>query len=149
MYCYEIIHIPGKFDIMKIADIMLRNTARPDPLNEDGNETAVTSSSRFQSNGIHAIYWQDVKDHTPHDTEATLLAKFNAEGFPDHRNKIPPVIRAYWPMRDDLYLINGVPFKGKKMLIPKALRTIVLEGLHTAHQGVCWPTLETVSSGLV
>ena len=39
-------------------------------------------------------------------------------------------------MRDELYTINGVPFKGKKMLIPKPLRSIVLEGLHQAHQGV-------------
>ena len=38
-------------------------------------------------------------------------------------------------MRDDLYEVDGVPFKGKKMLIPRKLRGIVLEGLHAAHQG--------------
>jgi len=37
-------------------------------------------------------------------------------------------------MKEDLYMIDGVPFKGK-MLIPKDLRSIVLEGLHAAHQG--------------
>ena len=39
-------------------------------------------------------------------------------------------------MRDDLYIIEDVPFKGKKMLIPKKLRCQVLDGLHAAHQGV-------------
>ena len=37
-------------------------------------------------------------------------------------------------MRDDLYEVDVVPFKGKKMLIPRKLRGIVLEGLHAAHQ---------------
>ena len=38
-------------------------------------------------------------------------------------------------MRDALYEVDGVPFKGKKMLIPRKLRGSVLEGLHAAHQG--------------
>ena len=39
-------------------------------------------------------------------------------------------------MHDELYTIDGVPFKDKKMLIPKNLRAQVLEVLHAAHQGV-------------
>ena len=39
-------------------------------------------------------------------------------------------------MRSDLYQIDGVPFKGQKMLIPKKLRGTVLRGLHAANQGV-------------
>ena len=39
-------------------------------------------------------------------------------------------------MRKDLYVIDKVTFKGKKMLIPKSLRSRVLDGLHAAHQGV-------------
>jgi len=38
-------------------------------------------------------------------------------------------------MRDELYCIDNVTFKGRKMLIPKRLRGKVLEGLHAAHQG--------------
>ena len=64
MYCYEIIHIPGKSNIMKIADITSRNPTRPDPLGEDENKTAVTTFARFQGNGTHAISWQEVKEHT-------------------------------------------------------------------------------------
>ena len=39
-------------------------------------------------------------------------------------------------MKDKLYVIDNVPFKGPKMLIPKILRPEVLEGLHAANQGV-------------
>ena len=62
-----------------------------------------------------------------------MLVKFIAEGFSGLNNQTQPDIRVYWPMRDDLYLIDGVPLKGKKMLVPKALRKIVLKGLHTTH----------------
>ena len=56
--------------------------------------------------------------------------------FPKSKEDLLVNIRGYWTMKDDLYLIKGVPFKGKKMLIPKTLRPTVLEGLHAAHQGV-------------
>ena len=39
-------------------------------------------------------------------------------------------------MREELYVIENVPFKDRKMLIPQSLRSAVLEGLHAAHQGV-------------
>ena len=136
MYSYEIIHMPGKSSVMKIADITSRNPARSDLLQQKDHETAVTSFARFQGDGIGTISWQDVKDNASRDKESTLLANYITEGFPELKNHLPSEIHSFWPMRDDLYLIDGVPFKGKKMLIPKALRAIVLEGLHTAHQGV-------------
>ena len=39
-------------------------------------------------------------------------------------------------MKNDLYLVDNVPFKGHKMLIPKYLRSSVLDGLHAGNQGV-------------
>ena len=39
-------------------------------------------------------------------------------------------------MKNDLYLVDNVPFKGHKMLIPKYLRPSVLDGLHAENQGV-------------
>jgi hypothetical protein len=57
-------------------------------------------------------------------------------GFPETKAELPTELQPYWAMRDDLYTVSGVQFKGKKMLIPKTLRPIILEGLHAAHQGV-------------
>ena len=49
---------------------------------------------------------------------------------------LPTPLQTYWGFKDELYVIESVPFKGHKMLIPKSLRTQVLEGLHAANQGV-------------
>ena len=39
-------------------------------------------------------------------------------------------------MRNELYVIEGVPCIGKKMVVPHPLRPQILEGLHAANQGV-------------
>ena len=39
-------------------------------------------------------------------------------------------------MRDDLYVVEGVPIHDGRILIPVPLRKEVLECLHSAHQGV-------------
>ena len=69
------------------------------------------------------------------DEECISLVQLISEGFPD-KGLLPANLQRYWGMRDELYVIDGVPFKGKKMLIPKSLRPQVLEGLHAANQGV-------------
>ena len=38
-------------------------------------------------------------------------------------------------MRHELHQLEGVPFHEHKMFVPKALRSEVLDCLHSAHQG--------------
>ena len=49
---------------------------------------------------------------------------------------VPEPLRKFWGFRDELYVVDSVIFKGKKMLIPHNLRAQVLEGLYAANQGV-------------
>ena len=65
-----------------------------------------------------------------------MLIEKIREGFPGTRDELPPMLLHYWPMREELYVIENVPFKGNKMLIPFELRGRVLDGLHAAHYGV-------------
>ena len=134
MYNYRIIHVPGKSKIMRVSDIASRNPAQP---NE--NESCETAASAFaieKGNNITNVSWQTVKNHATFDEECSLLAEYITAGFPKSKEEVPLAIHQYWSMKDDLYLIEGIPFKGRKMLIPKSLRQDVLEGLHAAHQGV-------------
>ena len=74
--------------------------------------------------------------------------------WPSYVTELPIELQPYWAMKDNLYTVSGIPFKGKKMLIPKSLCAIILERLHAAHQRVnsmlattCerffWPSLDT------
>ena len=80
--------------------------------------------------------WQKVNEAAAVDEECVSLVRQIIDGFPEDKSKLPQTTQKYWGMRDDLHIIESVPFKGKKMLVPKSLRPQVLEGLHAANQGV-------------
>ena len=137
MYRYNIIHVPGKSEIMKVSDITSRNPVKPMQREEQTiPEASIASYASQHAQGITATDWETVRTHAACDQECSSLTDTIINGFPKIKHELPPELRIYWPMRDDLYTIDSVPFKGKKMLIPKPLRPIVLEGLHAAHQGV-------------
>ena len=101
---------------------------------DDGLISNVMAS--FHNSDLRAVTWDRVAEAAAMDTECIDLCKAIQDGFPESRNGVPEHIRQYWPMRDELYIVKGVPFKGNKMLIPRRLRKEVLEGLHAAHQGI-------------
>ena len=82
------------------------------------------------------LTWDDINDEASVDRECIALREVIENRFPGSRDDLSEETRYFWSMRDDLYVIENVPFKGKKMLVPKKLRSQVLDGLHAAHQGV-------------
>lgn len=135
MYRFKIVHIPGKSKKMKVADTTSRNAV------EEANETeaceaAALSFAQSQADGISSVDWEIVQRRAAHDQECITLVDVITNGFPSTKADLPTDIHPYWNMREELYVVGGVPFKNHKMLIPKSLRRIVLEGLHAAHQGV-------------
>ena len=57
LYCYKIIHVPGKSNIMKVADITSRNPVREPEENDQPTlcETAITLYTCHQAEGITAV----------------------------------------------------------------------------------------------
>ena len=93
--------------------------------------------ARMQSaSSPDSVNWDEVNEAAMLDEECTALKNIIEAGFPKTRKELPEQLRLFWPMRSELYIINNVPFNGRKMLIPKVLRKRILEGLHAAHQGV-------------
>ena len=135
MYHYKIVNVPGKSKIMLTSDVASRYPVGP--TNEEAPicEASISAFVSHQTNEINAVDWETVQTHTSCDSECSFLTNIIAQGFPATKESLPADMHIYWSMRDDLYSVDGVPFKGKKMLVPKALRPIVLEGLHSAHQG--------------
>ena len=138
MYRFKILHVPGKSKRMKVADTTSRNPVPAEETDEQSVacEAAALSFAHAQADGVTSIDWEIVQQQARHDHECIALAEAIANGFPSAKSDLPTVLHPYWNMREELYVIDGVPFKGHKMLVPKDLRRIVLEGLHAAHQGV-------------
>jgi hypothetical protein len=70
------------------------------------------------------------------DVEYQLLRKTITEGFPNESINLPESIRPYFKMRNLLCIDDGLVVCGQRLLIPKKLRTEVLQQLHSSHQGI-------------
>ena len=138
MYRFKIVHVPGKSKKMKIADTTSRNPVPVEETDEQSIacEAAALTFAHAQADGVASVDWEIIQQHAVHDQECIALVEVIANGFPPAKSDLPVELHPYWNMREELYVVDGVPFKGHKMLIPKDLRRIVLEGLHAAHQGV-------------
>ena len=102
----------------------------------ESEDDAARAFAGLQAENVESISWRKVVECAAVDEECVSLARQIIDGFPDDKRSLPQILQPYWGMRNDLYVIDMFPFKGKKMLIPSRLRPSVLEGLHAANQGV-------------
>ena len=123
---------------MKVADALSRHPVDDGETDASFNnvEEAARAYATTQAGGIESITWRRVNEAAAIDEECVALVRLIVDGFPDERSSLPTSLRVYWGMKDELYVIENVPFKGHKMLVPSDLRTRVPEGLHAANQGV-------------
>ena len=137
-YTYRIEYVPGGSNAMKVADALSRHpvdTNDPDPEFDDVEEAA-RAYAVTQADGVESVTWRRVNEAAAVDEECVALVRLIVDGFPDEKTVLPPALQKYWGMKEELYVVENVPFKGKKMLVPSTLRPQVLEGLHAANQGV-------------
>ena len=82
------------------------------------------------------ISLEDIRKATQKD-ELSTLSQTIQQGFPETHNLTNPLIRHYFPVRNDLLVCeNGVIMFQDRIVIPKLLRSTVLATLHSAHQGI-------------
>ena len=79
---------------------------------------------------------EEVRRETELDEQLQLLRDTILDGWPDARNSCPPKIVDFWNHRDELSYIDGLLLKGSKIVIPRSLRTKILESIHTGHMGI-------------
>ena len=135
---FDILHVPGSSDAIRVADAVSRHPTTDAP-EDTGIETvdgAARAFATLQADDVESISWRKVVECAAVDEECVSLARQIIDGFPEDKCSLPKILQPYWGMRNELYVVDMVPFKGRKMLIPSKLRPSVLEGLHAANQGV-------------
>ena len=58
------------------------------------------------------------------------------KGWPDNKEDVSPAVRQYWSYRDELTCLDGLLFKGDKIIVPKTLQSEMLEKIHETHLGI-------------
>ena len=95
---------------------------------------------------LKPVTWADVKAGSKVDEEYKVLVKLIARGFPMNKDVMEDNLKPFFRCRDKLRLVEEVVLYGDRILIPKALRSKVLEVLHSSHQGTTGMLLRAESS---
>jgi hypothetical protein len=76
---------------------------------------------------------EELQQATAQDSELQTLAQTIHRGWPSSNAEAPQATRPYWTIRDELYEVSGLLFKGIKVIIPVALRPKMLRDALESH----------------
>ena len=79
---------------------------------------------------------KDIRNTTENDAELQELRHCVKQGWPETLKETPASVQIYWNSRDEINEINGIIFKGEKIVIPKSMRQEILTKIHTGHMGI-------------
>ena len=58
------------------------------------------------------------------------IVRYVIEGWPVRREQSSADVMLYWSYKEEISLINGILFKGERLIIPASMRKAVLKQLH-------------------
>jgi hypothetical protein len=76
-----------------------------------------------------------IKENTKKDEDMKVLGKLIMNGWPSKLMDVPKEVKSYHSFRDEIAILDGILYKGSRIIIPEACRPFVLEKLHVSHQG--------------
>ena len=79
---------------------------------------------------------EKIANGTKHDKHLQIVMRFIMYGWPNCRANVPLAKLPYWNYRDELSLYDGVIFRGKRICIPKKIRSMMLKIIHSSHSGM-------------
>ena len=151
-YKFEIKHCPGKLHVG--ADALSRYPVRSS--NDTTDEISEVCEDQLGSIVDHAINsitgiadtgnepkfptaltLEKVQLACLQDTDYQELHTLVTSGFPSQRASVPDHAKTYWPFaqKDLLTTYESIVLYQERLVIPKSLRTYVIQILHSAHQG--------------
>ena len=157
-YDFQLVYRPGKQ--MIIADVLSRlpnpekNVEIPLDVTVDYITLDVDDENACSIGMINFSINRRVqlRETTTADPTQRALQRVFYSGWPDTRKDLPKDLRPYKSYRDEIGISDGVIFKGKKVIIPDALRSDILHQLHETHlriektrllmrESVHWPNI--------
>ncbi|UYV72120.1 K02A2.6-like [Cordylochernes scorpioides] len=132
-YSYSIHHTPGK-DIV-VADALSRSPIKISHEKDLENEIysfvqQITSCPPFKDENMKEI-WQ----YQNEERECREIKYYCEKGWPT-KNELSAEVKAFWFLRYEMSVIDGLLMRNSRIYIPKSLSSKVLNSLHEGHLGI-------------
>ncbi|XP_053326251.1 uncharacterized protein K02A2.6-like [Spea bombifrons] len=134
-YTLKVTFTPGK--MMYTADALSRavdeRAGQDDKVAEEiqAYVDMVTSAMPITDAKMQMICQETEKDSTLDRVKRAIQI-----GWPDVKQSCIDGVQEYWNCRAELTVVNGIIFKGSKIVIPHSLRKLMLEKIHEGHLGI-------------
>lgn len=79
---------------------------------------------------------EEFKNETKKDTTLRTLTETVLSGWPETKQQAAKEIQAYWNYRDEISAVEGILFKGERLIVPAAMRAEMLQRVHESHLGI-------------
>lgn len=116
---------------MTAADALSRSYL---PNNEP--ELEVADVKAFDLLSVSRERQEDIRERTLNELQGLYTVTVIINGWPDTKNETPVSVRDYWTSRSELSVMDGVIFKGMRIVIPPTLRSNMLSLIHKYHLGI-------------
>ena len=160
---FRVIHVPGKIHVgpdtlsqKEVSEAMVAAlsdkegrgypNSNPDIPSLPIPDLEASIEAQVAANIPKPVTWEQIRDEISKDKIMTMLADQISEGFPPDKKLLRLELREFYQHRDHLTQVDGVPLYKGRVVIPVTLWPMVLETLHSAHQGVTGMTLRAQTS---
>ena len=79
--------------------------------------------------------YEEFQKETKTDPELQAVLTMVTSGWPDTKPQVPIEARPYWTFRDEVSTMDGLLFKGTRLMVPKVMRPEMLRQIHKSHLG--------------
>ena len=121
---------------MHISDALSRlpthNTTSGNQQEVQGLKVSISEISPVQS----SVSFNQLKEHTSKDQVMQQMLEYVMKGWPRMQKDCIEQLRAYHTFKEEISTIDGLLFKGQRLIVPSVLRSKVLHVLHRSHMGV-------------
>ena len=126
-YDLKVEYLPGKKQIL--GDTLSRASLNEEPLEED--EIQVNMLERISiSEPKYAELQQNIGNEL-HELHTIIQV-----GWPATKHQVPHSIRQYWNTPDELPALDGVIYRGTRIIVPPSMRPAMLELIHGTNAGI-------------
>ncbi|XP_028415703.1 uncharacterized protein K02A2.6-like [Dendronephthya gigantea] len=77
-----------------------------------------------------------LQNETAADPVLQQLKQFTLTGWPQQPQQIPPAVKPYYSIREEITHNEGLLLKGQRIIIPASLRPTMKEIIHQGHNGI-------------
>ncbi|KAK3107438.1 hypothetical protein FSP39_014641 [Pinctada imbricata] len=124
---------PGK--LVFLADHLSRSFL-PETTEQLIPDVEVNSISPASYLPLSQDRYLELQQKTGEDETLQTLKNTVQNGWPMNKSQLPYCLHPYWSIRDEIAFIDGLLYKGDRLIIPKSLQPEMLNIIHQSHLGI-------------